>query len=301
MKKHGLKSGTASWFAVLALPLCVLGARLGYCLVYLPWLIDNGLMSFFDLPNGGFILYGALLGGAAAGALTACITKQSFGRIADAVAVPAALTIALSRLAEGLAGEGYGRSIETWFDGESGMSLFMLEDPSFFYRFPFAVKDYYDEYKWAVFVLEALVALVITVILLRTADGRPGWKALKGLMLYAAAQILCESLRFDSFIRYGFVKMNQVFSAIVMLITFFLCWRAQRGKDAEKKSATILRLAATFVLAGIVMAMEFALEEKIEMLVGMKMDVCYFVMMLSCIGLYFVQYPLWKRSQKVSV
>ena len=62
-KKQGLKTGTVSWFAVLCIPLTLLCARIGYCLVMLDWLLDRGLDFLWQFSRGGYMLYGAVLGG----------------------------------------------------------------------------------------------------------------------------------------------------------------------------------------------------------------------------------------------
>ena len=41
MRKAGLKKGTASWFALLAVPLCFVFARLGFSLLIIDQLIGD--------------------------------------------------------------------------------------------------------------------------------------------------------------------------------------------------------------------------------------------------------------------
>ncbi len=107
-KKQGLRQGTVSWFAVLSIPLALLIAHVGYSLVMLDWLRDQGMEFFWQFSRGGYMLYGALLGGILAGALTAKITRQPLGGILDAAAAPTALMIAACRMAEPLENLGYG-------------------------------------------------------------------------------------------------------------------------------------------------------------------------------------------------
>ena len=57
MKKNGLEKETASWFALLALPLCVILAHLLYCLMSLDLLIDDEELGLFLRPwGGGYLL-----------------------------------------------------------------------------------------------------------------------------------------------------------------------------------------------------------------------------------------------------
>ena len=99
MKKRDLPKDALSWFALLCMPLSVLCARLGYCLIRFGWFSAKGIGWFFQFSDGGYVLYGALLGGALAALLTARITRGSFAKLADALAAPAALMISLCRLA----------------------------------------------------------------------------------------------------------------------------------------------------------------------------------------------------------
>lgn len=295
VRRAGLKPGTLSWFAPLAVPLAVLAARAAYCLICFDWFLQKGVGYFFHLTEGGFVLYGALAGGLLAAWLAARVTRQSFARLADALAAPSALMIALCRLAEGLVGQGYGRYVTDWFDPESGMSLSHPEDTSFFQRFPFAVCDMYDEYSWAIFVLEAIIALVICVAVARTRERAPGGRALLFLLLYAASQALCEGLREDAVLRWGFVRVSQIISAVVVAAVLLICcvhlpqWRARRGLIAGAWCGTLCGML-------LVIAMEFAVEKKIVFLEFLPMDVCYLITALAGVLMVCSILPVWRRA-----
>ena len=292
-RRAGIKSGSLSWFAALALPLCFLGARLGFCLAALDWVSQQGWSFFFDFSRGGYMLYGALAGGLLALALTARIGGDRLARMADALSVPTLLLIALGRLAEGLAGQGYGWSIEDWFSGDYGMSLLTLEDASFFCRFPFGVADMYDSYRWAVFVFEALVALALALAVRRATVRRDGGRAVLAVLCYAASQELCESLRQDAVLRWGFVRINQVLGAVVVLALLALCFCAAKPRRAKR-----LLLGAGGVVLGalLITAMEFALEKKISAIEWVPMDVCYVLTAAGCALMALSVLPLWRSA-----
>lgn len=281
--RRGLAAQTVSVFAVFGLPLSFLCARLLYCLICLDGFSRRGVAYFFDFAGGGYTLFGALLGGVLALALTARRTRQPWGRIADALCAPAALVIALGRLAEGLVGQGYGWYVEDWFDPMNGMSLFHPQEFDGLMRFPFAVQDMYGEWSWAIFVLEALLALVIALLALRRGEGeRSGDTALRALLELCAAQILCESLRQDAVLRFGFVRVSQVLGALVAVaLLIYGCLRMERPTPARVAGP----VAGTLISAGVVVAMEFALEKKIVLLEALPMDVCYLLTALACLGL----------------
>ena len=308
-KKTGLKQGTIALFAPLAVVLGVLCARLLYCLFCWSWFTEKGIGYFFTLNEGRFMLYGAAIGCALAALQTAKRTGQTFGRVADTVAAPAALMIAFSRLAEGLVGQGYGWSLADWFsvdafDAEeyTGLSLFHLEDASAFERFPFAIADnMYGEYHWAVFVLEALIALVIAVVLWRMAEKRPGWKALLLMLLYGASQCVCESMRQDAVVRLGFVRMSQILSAVCVVAVLVIC-AAKLPAAPGKKKQVIISSVGVVLMIGVLTLMEFALEKHSRTIVDeLTGDLCYLVMIAAAAGMILFVLPLWRGSSRASM
>ena len=73
--------------------------------------------------------------------------------------------------------------------------------------------------------------------------------------------------------------MNQILSAVLLLILLILCRRGS-GRSLGKSAALF---AGGVILAG---AMEFALEKKIGFLEWMPMDLCYVCTALGCWMLY---------------
>ena len=292
-RRAGIRPDALSCFALLAIPLALLGARAAYCLAALDWVMQEGFSFFFQLTRGGYMLYGAVLGGVIALLLTARLTGEGFAAMADALAVPVMVFILVGRLAEGLVGQGYGWCVEDWFMEDSGMSLFVLEDPSFFYRLPFAVPDMYGNYNWAVFIPEALAAGLIALAVWRTRPRREGGRALLALLLYAATQVLGESLRQDAVLRWGFVRINQILCALIIAGLLIHCMlRAPHPRVRQLVGLS----AGMLVCMGVVIAMEFALEKKISAIEFLPMDVCYLIMALACAGLVLCVLPLWRRA-----
>ena len=292
-KKRAVRPGALSWAAVLMIPLGFLGARLGYCLSNLDWVSQQEAGFFFQFTSGGYHLYGAMAGAALALLLASRIARVPFARLSDGLAAPAALMIALCRLAEGLVGEGYGWNVRQWFMEDEGMSLIVLEDTGFFERFPFAIPNMYGSWRWAVFVVEALIALGICAVLLRQKRRKAGGQTALLLILYAATQLLGESMRQDAVLRWGFVRVNQVLGAVVLAGTLALCAALAPGRNGKKIACGAGGLVASFCL---VAAMEFALEKKIGFLEWMPMDVCYVVMAGACALAIGAVLPLWRRA-----
>ena len=266
-RRLSLRPGTALTMALWMLPLGLAGARLFYCLARLSFFMEVGPHSMLKMWNGGYALWGAL-GGAVLGAVIAARqTHQRPARLLDALAAPGALTIALCRLAEYFSGEGIGMYVE---------------DERFCF-FPLAVCNQYEEWYWAIFLLEALVALVILGVLLRRT--RPeGDTARLFLILYSASQVLLESMRRDNFLRWLFVRVSQLTAALVMagLMLYALIQLARSGRlHGAALRSTIASWAVFLVCTGVTIALEFAIDKSADLPIW----AAYCLMALCCVGL----------------
>ena len=94
-------------------------------------------------------------------------------------------------------------------------------------------------------------------------------------------------------LRFGFVRVNQLLSGVLVLILLIIC---MRGAGKLKPMQRVLPFAELIVCCGVIMAMEFALEKKIDFLTWMRMDVCYMVMFLGALGLIFTVLSLWRKA-----
>ena len=370
MKRRGLRTGTASWFALLCVPLALVLSRLVYCLMQIDVLLgreDWG--EILNLPKGGFVLWGAIAGGLLAAWLTGKITRQKAGRIADSAVIAAMILIAVGRIATGLlfTDTSIGLDLDTWFvpqdslyeeeidpetDGEiwgsdeddeevwdddeevwgddeevwgddEGIwddikvsdqdepaieaedltyvrhySFFTLEDHSFFERFPFAVKNFYGEWSWAIFVPEALWALGIALILwFRKA--RDGGRTVLFLLLYACGQIFLEGLKRGEVLHLpwlNFVRANQIFCGIAIMTVWAIC---SHGSGAGK-GRILISLAQVLLAMGVVVAMEFStFEQKISFLAPVPVAGCFLIMLAACVWMVLAILPLWRRKYRL--
>lgn len=295
-RKAKLGPDALTWFLLFALPLGLLCSRLCCCLCgldqTLQYVEEDGILYLLYFHRGGLMIFGAMLGCFLALLITARVTGNDSAALADALAGPALLLIALAKLCDIVTGGGVGWSIGDWFSGE-GMSLFTLEDPSFFSHLPFGLPDMYDGSRWAVCVLEALVALILLAVLTGCRNTRTGGKAVLMLILYTSTQLLTESMRQDV-MRWGFVRVNQILGAILLVLLLILCARLI---GPEKRRA--LTVPAAGMLFGgfvIIMAMEFALEGKISLIESWPMDVCYLIMALGTALTLAACLRVWKPA-----
>lgn len=254
-------------FAALCLPMAVFFAHLFYCVMRLEYVVGE-LSPWYCLAfwENGHMLYGGMAGCGLAAWLLTRKGGLKAGALMDVFAPSGALMIAFIRIAEGLAGQGYGE--------------YLMEDQTFAF-FPFAVYDgYYEAWAWSLFLLEALWALFLCLYLLTgRRRGEAGTETLTFLGLYGAAQILFESLRRDDFLRWGFVRCSQVLSAVlVFAVLLVFCLRAGKG-GAFKKWLCWLGYAACILLC---LLLEFATEDRIPFLSFLSVEGCYAVMACAC-------------------
>ena len=301
-KQKGFKKETASWMAVTAIPLSVLISRLMYCLCRLPWFMEQGLGWFFHFTEGGFMVFGAFVGVVLAAWLTAKVTGQSFARILDMVSIPGLITYGIGRIADLIAGQGYGWPIDDWFSVDAfdpeeytGMSLFHLEDASFFEGLPFSVEDaYYGNYRWAVALFIGVAALVFAVVLWRMHERRAGSRAIMTAAVLCALTVLMESMRQDDLMRWGVVRVGQILSALVFAALLVIC--QLRMPRPVKRSVIIKEWISLLLSMGLVMVAEFMLEKKIVFLDFVPMDGCYVLMIIACVWLVLAVRSAWKKQ-----
>ena len=244
-RRIGLDASLSLCLAIL--PCALFGARLLYCLTNIQYIqidLESSFFGFlFSLWEGGFTLYGAILGGMAGLTLYARATKRSAAGLLNLTAPGAAVTLALARVGEYFTGQGLGKLV----DAES------------LHFFPLAVQDMWEDWCMPVFLYEALAALVIAAVTWRLLTrNKPAAEVF--IVLLGVTQILFESWRMDEFIRFGFVRFNQIVSAVLMAVVLGLrIARAvkERGWSAWQTVRILLFLAGI----GVVIAIEFALDK----------------------------------------
>jgi len=250
---------------VLAPLMTAFFSHLCYCLVSLPDVLYTQTAGYWlAFWQGGQMFYGGLLGAMLALAIAGGAQRI---RLMDAYAPSMALMVAFARIAEGCWGQGYG---EYWY-----------EESTFFCRLPFMAYDpYYEAWAWALFMAEAAVALIILLVLVLRKQRRGGDSVLLFFGLYAAAQVVLESLRRDEFLRWGFVRVEELLSAVVILIVLILYWvQSGRGKTVQKS----LLMAVFIAMVVFCLLLEFATEGRIPFLVMLDVWHCYALMAVTCV------------------
>ena len=275
---HASRSSLILWvtetFIILAIPLCLLLARLIYVVIRLDFFMERGDGMALRLWQGGYTLWGAIPGFLLAGILTANLTGLKVARILDILAPAGLLMLALGRFCEGLSGQGFGE------ESSPGLSFF-----------PFAVVNEYGEWRWAIFMLEGMAALLFMLILLKEKNLSPGGILRHALTLLCASQILFESLREDEFLRWGFVRLGQLLPAIILLLLLVTAPKIKEGRRMPLPLAG----AMFMLLILLITALEFALDKT-----ALTTGLIYAMMFFAVLGLYLIVRPagLIRRSKQ---
>lgn len=247
--------------ALCCVPGAFVGARLLYVLFRLDfYLAEMGPLHILTTWEGGFLLYGAVFGAVLSAAALAKRGGVSVAETLDRLAVPGLAAIAVSRLFECTVGEGLG----AWVENES------------LCFFPLAVQNEYGEWQLAVFLFEAVAALVMLLIVRRMKPQRAGERMLSALLMYAVCQVLLESLRMDGCLKIGFVRVSQVLSAVVILTVTVLHAMGRGGRKAAIQRVLIFALCA-----GGVGGIEWALDKT-----PISNLLLYVVMAAFCAAMY---------------
>ena len=269
------------WAAVNALISCVLGvvcAKLVYSLILVEyyWLQGN-VAEIFSANISEFSFFGGCIGIVLGAAATARLAGKPVKTYLDAFAAPFALMVAFGRLAE-------------YFLEECGVRIDI--ETEFLQRFPFAVMNEWEEWCLAVFLFEAVAALIIGLIALLQKKDRPipGLTLLRTVFYLCLWQIFFESLRSDS-IRWGFVRSEQLLSAVAYTAILFIHCKKQPVRGAFKKYWPML---LDVLCIGVVIMIEFDLDKHF-----LNLDIFqdYAVMILVLLVLTWAEKMLVKRRR----
>lgn len=207
-------------FTLYAIPACLLLSRAAYCLLRLNFLtVDFSDAFLYRFDFGGYALIGGVAGFWLAAWVFSRVAKASFAKTVDLASPAALLVIAGIRISEVFTTSGIGGYV----DNEA------------LQWFPLAVQNTYGEYVAPIFFWEALAALALCVglIVWMQKSPRPGGDtALLGMLLFGGAQIVLESLRADDCLRFGFVRVNQLFGVGLVLFPIAVwAWRSKLSRS----------------------------------------------------------------------
>ena len=242
-RRVGLNGNTAEKTALLAIPLGIFFGHFLYVIVkFRGFLEDEGFLFLFAPWRGGFMFLGALIGAALAAFLGAS-SREERRKSLNCLAPALTLFIAIMRFIEPLCGQGNGEDTEIGF-----FPLSYAADP-----------EWPQFRSAAIFFWAGLYGIVCCVILLnylrRHQDGLK--TAELALILYCSGEILLESLRRDQVIKWSFVRVSQLFCAIILVLP--VLWKVLAERFKNKKA--VWSLIAMAVLIGGCIALEFSVDK----------------------------------------
>ena len=240
-KKRGLRPDTALLFGVTALPLGLVCSRVLFCLLDANFRVLFSWKAAVSVWGGGQSMMGALLGACAAGVICARMTGTRALPFMDALAPALLVFVMCARIGESFT-DFLGRSRNLtigWLDG-----TFLV------------TSDGYGSVNLNTYLFEAACALVLAVVACIGLDRekREGDVFLTALLLFGCTQVLWESLRFDSHMRWSFISIQQVLSACMFAAPLFI-FAARRGKRAVIAAAVICA-----VVVGGAVGIEFLID-----------------------------------------
>jgi phosphatidylglycerol:prolipoprotein diacylglycerol transferase len=236
----------AAYAGVLMIPLGFILARLMYCLLDPAFAPLLSVRNILDIRTGGYAMYGALIGAAAAVLIGARLAGVRTNRMLDLLSPALLAFLVPARLGEGFTALGISRPLTT--DWLAGSFLAMQDD--------------YDAYL-RTYLLEALIAALLLFILLRFLSSKPkdGQTFMFFCLLYGITQTLMESLRYDGHLRYSFIGVQQVLSAALFSIALaVMAARLLKKTQGSHHLLPILSLALIPLILGAIIGVEFLVD-----------------------------------------
>lgn len=258
-KRTTVTAETAEWTALLSLPLGAFFGHFLYALLQANMELPMWGFGFLFAPwMGGFMFYGVVIGTLLAIFLAVRITgrKNELPAAADLISVALLLLITVIRIAEPfdnsdgiVQGNGIGLDEFTLIPSQYA-SLLCFQ--------PYI--DYPEGWYLAVFAFEALWAFICFILTSkRLSVLKPGYTSLFALTLYASGTLFFEFIRGDFTVRWRFVRLSQLISAIALAVLLISVIISARKKLT---TARIVRCSAAFVLCiCAIIAVEFGDEK----------------------------------------
>ena len=236
------KKGSSLLTAVVSILCGVICSRVSFCLLNKELGHMTPLSFWPQVNGGGWSMFGLIGGVLVGGYISARITKENTGRVLDAVSLAILPMIAAERM------------------GESRIEDFDISRPldSTFLKGSFLATAG-DEPCLATYYVAAAVAVILFIVLSVRMFRREkaGNLANAFLLLFGAASIITESLRYDRFLSVSFVGLQQITAALTLALGVVLA--VVRG-NRPKSVLAVAALVSLVVMTGAVIGLEFALD-----------------------------------------
>ncbi len=268
LQRSGLKTTAALILLPLGAVLGLVASKAGYFLLELRDMLakHEGLTGLISDSTKEFSFVCGCFGVVLAAVLAARITKQKTLPLLDAFAPCGALMAAITRACEGL------------LDPMAlvGLGDFVENESHWF--FPVAVEnEMFYSWFYAVFMLEATLALLCAIGAFAIShQGRfvPGRVFLHTVVFLAVPQIFSERM-LNQCMKWGFVRIEQLLCALIVFgIILYACIR-YRGRGR------FVPVALDLLCAGVMICIEFTLDNKPPFGIELPTTTCYVLMVLT--------------------
>ena len=199
------------------IPICIIGARIYYILFNLNFYLVKP-SRILNFRSGGLAIYGGII----AGIITCyiyCKKKNiNFLNLLDLIAPCLAIGQSIGRWGNFTNIEAYGTQTNLpWRMGIIEAGKYIEVHPTFLY--------------------ESIATAIIFLILIAIKDKRKfkGQLACIYLLLYSVERFIVEGLRTDS-LMIGNIRVSQLVSIIIFLITIVVVWKLSKQKDKSNKN-----------------------------------------------------------------
>jgi phosphatidylglycerol:prolipoprotein diacylglycerol transferase len=266
LRRAKTSRNTGIIYALAAILMGIAGAKIFYALARFEYLYGvYGVEGLFRFKIGEFAFTGAILGVLTAAWFTARLTRQKTQAVINEVAASGMLLIALARFSE--------------YYTDFGVGPYVYESSLHF--FPFAVTNAYDEWYFAVFMLEGFVALAVFILLSIRKFPRNISKGDTALLLFSLTQVLLESFRSET-LKWGFVRVQQLSSIVIAIVILakYSLWLIRNNYPIKR---LIMHTCIYLVCVALCVCVEFALDKT-----EIPRYISYLVMLVSLCVMGFI-------------
>ena len=247
-RAHDMKKGTAPLLSLLCAVCGVLASRLVFCLSSIFISGEISLKLWASLSSGGWSFFGMIAGVFCGACLCSLITKEKRTQLLDAASCALPLTMAAERFAERIF-NGFNVSRELQADGFPQNTFLAVQD------------EYYLNVSFLATYLCAAIASIalflILVFFLTRGDREDGDLWILFMILCGAGGIMLESLRYDMHLEYHFVRFQQVFAVIFLVIGVVFAGIRNRGAHKGFFRTAVISLPLVIGACG---GIEYALD-----------------------------------------
>ena len=247
-RSQGMKKGSAPVIGLTSVILGIICSRGLYCLVMTFTQVRLPLSSWFLVEEGGWSMFGMIGGVMLAGRISALIIGEKPRKTLDAVSLAIPLFIAAERIGEG--------SLQPFFEeAQEKFNLSRQITGGGFLTITNQGKTYVATY-WLCAICAMILFLVLTFSILNR-KRRDGDIWICFLMLCGTGGVLMESLRYDEYLVYSFVRIQQILAALMFLWGIIL---AMQGAGPKNRLLVIISAVAFVIAVGVCILNEYRLD-----------------------------------------